>query len=84
VVAQHSKRQEFEGDVVAAEAGTSPSSFSGLHLGCASGLMAIANSTDTNSIKAAWKNNLYADGHAESKRPDEVIPRWSLANPAIW
>ena len=46
--------------------------------------MAVASSSDTSSIKAAWKNNLYADGHAEPKRPDEVRPRWSLANPAIW
>jgi len=44
----------------------------------------IANSTDTTMLKAAWKNNLYGDGHAESKRPDEVMPRWALANPAIW
>jgi prepilin-type N-terminal cleavage/methylation domain-containing protein len=46
--------------------------------------MTIASSTDTSMIKAAWKNNLYGDGHAESKRPDEVKPRWALANPAIW
>ena len=46
--------------------------------------MAVASSSDTSKIKAAWKNNLYADGHAEPKRPDEVKPRWALANPAIW
>jgi len=46
--------------------------------------MAVANSTNTDSIRDAWKNNLYADGHAEPKRPDEVKPRWSVANPAIW
>ena len=44
----------------------------------------VASSTDTTMIKAAWKNNLYGDGHAESKRPDEVMPRWAIANPAIW
>jgi prepilin-type N-terminal cleavage/methylation domain-containing protein len=46
--------------------------------------MAVGASTDTKFIKAAWKNNLYADGHAEPKRPDEVKPRWAPANPAIW
>lgn len=46
--------------------------------------MAVATSTDTSKIKAAWKNNLYADGHCESKRPDEVKPRWAFASPAIW
>jgi type II secretory pathway pseudopilin PulG len=25
----------------------------------------------------SWKNNLYGDGHAESKRPDEVEWRWN-------
>jgi prepilin-type N-terminal cleavage/methylation domain-containing protein len=44
----------------------------------------VANSTDTTRIKTAWKNSLYGDGHCESKRPDEVNPRWSTANPAIW
>jgi prepilin-type N-terminal cleavage/methylation domain-containing protein len=46
--------------------------------------MAIANSTDTSMIKMAWKNNLYGDGHAEGKRPDEVMLRWAIANPAVW
>ena len=46
--------------------------------------MVISNQTDPSKIKAAWKNNLYADGHAESKRPDEVKPRWAAANPALW
>jgi prepilin-type N-terminal cleavage/methylation domain-containing protein len=46
--------------------------------------MAAGSSTDTSFIKAAWKNNLYGDGHAESKRPDEVVQRWARANPAIW
>jgi len=44
----------------------------------------VANSTDTTRSKAAWKNNLYADGHAESKRADEVKPRWSPTNPIVW
>jgi prepilin-type N-terminal cleavage/methylation domain-containing protein len=46
--------------------------------------LTVANSTDTTMIKAAWKNNLYGDGHAESKRPDEVMARWAIANPAVW
>jgi prepilin-type N-terminal cleavage/methylation domain-containing protein len=46
--------------------------------------MVVGSSTDTSFIKAAWKNNLYGDGHAESKRPDEVMIRWAIANPAVW
>jgi hypothetical protein len=46
--------------------------------------MAVATTTDTSKIKSAWKNNLYADGHAESKRPDEVKPRYATANPVVW
>ncbi|MGB7160302.1 MAG: type II secretion system protein [Tepidisphaeraceae bacterium] len=46
--------------------------------------MVVANATDTSKIKAAWKNNLYADGHAEPKRPDEVKNRYSINNPAQW
>jgi prepilin-type N-terminal cleavage/methylation domain-containing protein len=46
--------------------------------------IAVGNGTDTKFVKTAWKNNLYADGHAEPKRPDEVKPRWSWSNPAIW
>ena len=36
---------------------------------------------DRKKLTRSWKNNLYGDGHAESKRPDEVEWRWS-ANPA--
>jgi prepilin-type N-terminal cleavage/methylation domain-containing protein len=39
---------------------------------------------DTSKIKGAWKNNLYGDGHVESKRPDECLIRWGIANPVIW
>jgi prepilin-type N-terminal cleavage/methylation domain-containing protein/prepilin-type processing-associated H-X9-DG protein len=35
-----------------------------------------ADGTSTTLVKTAWKNNLYADGHVESKRPDEVQPRY--------
>ncbi len=38
-------------------------------------------STDANK---SWKNNLYGDGHAESKRGREIISRWGAANPAAW
>jgi hypothetical protein len=43
----------------------------------------VAGSADTSKSAAAWKNNLYADGHAESKRPDEVKPRWGV-NAVVW
>jgi len=45
--------------------------------------IAVVVTGDVSAIKAAWKNNLYADGHAESKRPDEVKPRWG-ANAIVW
>jgi prepilin-type N-terminal cleavage/methylation domain-containing protein len=32
---------------------------------------------DRKKLTRAWKNNLYGDGHAESKRPDEVEWRWN-------
>jgi prepilin-type N-terminal cleavage/methylation domain-containing protein len=46
--------------------------------------MAVAASTDKTKIKAAWKNNLYGDGHVEPKRPDEVVNRWGPTSPAQW
>src|SRR5688500_14150519 len=46
--------------------------------------VAAGSSTDTRVIKAAGKHNLSGDGHAGSKRPDEVVQRWARANPAIW
>jgi hypothetical protein len=41
---------------------------------------------DSRNVKLSWKNNVYADGHAESKRPDEVKWRWgkSQAAAAAW
>jgi type II secretory pathway pseudopilin PulG len=35
-------------------------------------------------LKRSWKNNLYGDGHAESKRADEVLWRWGPGGPACW
>jgi|KBSSwiStaDraftv2_1062776.scaffolds.fasta_scaffold335099_1 prepilin-type N-terminal cleavage/methylation domain-containing protein len=37
---------------------------------------------DSRNVKLSWKNNVYADGHAESKRPDEVKWRWGKSQPA--
>jgi len=34
--------------------------------------------------RTAWKNSLYGDGHAESKRPDEVHWAWGPNGPAAW
>jgi prepilin-type N-terminal cleavage/methylation domain-containing protein len=39
---------------------------------------------DRKKLTRSWKNNLYGDGHAEQKRPDEVEWRWAPANPACW
>ncbi len=33
---------------------------------------------------AAWKNELFGDGHCESRRPDQMRIRWSQASPAAW
>jgi len=30
------------------------------------------------------KNNLYGDGHAETKRFDQIVARWGPSNPAAW
>jgi type II secretory pathway pseudopilin PulG len=43
-----------------------------------------ANVTDPKAVKTAWKNNVYADGHCESVRPDQVKQRWGQAQPALW
>jgi hypothetical protein len=43
-----------------------------------------AAADDRKRISGAWKNNLYGDGHAESKRPDEVEWRWGPSAPACW
>lgn len=34
--------------------------------------------------QSAWKNVLMGDGHCETRRPDQMVPRWSLSNPAAW
>lgn len=34
--------------------------------------------------RRSWKNNLYGDGHAESKHPGEVKWRWGPGGPACW
>jgi prepilin-type N-terminal cleavage/methylation domain-containing protein len=39
---------------------------------------------DRKKLYRSWKNNLYGDGHADSKRPDEVEYRWGPAGPACW
>jgi prepilin-type processing-associated H-X9-DG protein len=45
--------------------------------------IAVANSTDVSKLGFAWKNVLYADGHADRKRPDECKPRWGT-NQVPW
>ena len=43
------------------------------------------NDNSGGSVKTAWKNNLYGDGHAEPKRPDEIRHRWGgVAAQAAW
>lgn len=39
---------------------------------------------DAQRAKRSWKNNLYGDGHVESKRPDEVTWTWGPNGPACW
>jgi len=43
-----------------------------------------ATPADRKKLYRSWKNNLYGDGHCESKRPDEVEWRWGPAGPACW
>ena len=43
-----------------------------------------AKPEDAKKLYRSWKNNLYGDGHAESKRPDEVQWRWGPGGPACW
>ena len=48
--------------------------------------IADPNATSSTNVKRNWKNNLYADGHAASVRPDEVQWRWgkSAGAAAAW
>ncbi len=46
-------------------------------------LSATAQSDATRQMRS-WKNNLYGDGHAESKKPGENKWRWGPAGPACW
>ena len=41
-------------------------------------------STDAKRLRRSWKTTVYADGHCESKRPDEVKWRWGVTAPAAW
>jgi prepilin-type N-terminal cleavage/methylation domain-containing protein len=43
-----------------------------------------STAADRKKLYRSWKNNLYGDGHAESKRPDEVEWRWGPNGPACW
>jgi hypothetical protein len=43
-----------------------------------------ATPAERKKLYRSWKNNLYGDGHAESKRPDEVEWRWGPGGPACW
>ena len=38
-----------------------------------------SSTQDASKLRRGWKNNLYGDGHAETKRPDEVMWRWGKA-----
>jgi len=31
-----------------------------------------------------WKNELFGDGHVDTRRADQCVPRWAPANPAAW
>jgi type II secretory pathway pseudopilin PulG len=42
------------------------------------------STTNATKLRRSWKNNLYGDGHVESKRPDEVKWSWGTTNPAAW
>jgi len=52
------------------------------------GRMAIirpnASMDERRKLARSWKNNLYGDGHAEQKRPDEVEWRFGSTNAMCW
>jgi hypothetical protein len=31
-----------------------------------------------------WKNELFGDGHVDTRRADQCVARWAPANPAAW
>jgi prepilin-type N-terminal cleavage/methylation domain-containing protein len=39
---------------------------------------------DVRRLQRSWKNNLYGDGHAESKKPGDTKWRWGPGAPALW
>jgi prepilin-type N-terminal cleavage/methylation domain-containing protein len=43
-----------------------------------------APTSDRAKLTRSWKNNLYGDGHAETKRPDECMVRWAPNSQACW
>ena len=43
-----------------------------------------SSQTDRAKLTRSWKNNLYGDGHAESRKPSECFVRWSPNAPACW
>ena len=45
---------------------------------------AVATQDEAKRLRRSWKNNLYGDGHADSKRPDEMIWRWGPTAPLCW
>jgi prepilin-type N-terminal cleavage/methylation domain-containing protein len=45
---------------------------------------ATATQAERAKLTRSWKNNLYGDGHADRRRPDEVMTRWAPASPACW
>jgi type II secretory pathway pseudopilin PulG len=46
-------------------------------------MLPTATPADAKKLYRSWKNNLYGDGHVESKRPDEVKAAWGI-DPCCW
>jgi prepilin-type N-terminal cleavage/methylation domain-containing protein len=47
----------------------------------------LASNPNVSSVammQRAWKNNLYGDGHAESRKPGDTRWKWGPGAPAMW
>jgi type II secretory pathway pseudopilin PulG len=47
-------------------------------------VLSSGQQSDRMKLTRSSKNNLYGDGHAESKKPSECLVRWSPNAPACW
>jgi hypothetical protein len=56
----------------------------GIFVDDALGLAALMHGASGRSSKKGWKNELFGDGHCESRRLDQMREHWSANNPEAW